>query len=58
MSLRDSLYGNTNNKTIENENDEKIMRLDENDNDNEESIENNGDSSDINLSDDNSDESL
>ena len=42
MSLRDSLYGNTNNKTIENENEnetgEKIMRLDDNDDNNEDDI--------------------
>lgn len=37
MSLRDSIYGNTNSKTIENENEneEKIMRLDDNDDNNE-----------------------
>ena len=38
MSLRDSIYGNTNNKTIENENDEKIMHLDDNDDNNEDDI--------------------
>ena len=40
MSLRDSIYGNTNNKTIENddENEEKIMHLDDNDDNNEDDI--------------------